>query len=96
MGKQIIQTPNGKYAIFSTVIDDFVAFNGTKEEVLEYFKAEAAKKAERDILEVFEKMKNGEKPYRQFTMSLEEMMEVMKKSHCEEDYETCKKELGLG
>jgi len=37
MGNAIVKQPDGKYAIWSTICDNFIATNGTKEEVLEYF-----------------------------------------------------------
>lgn len=43
MGKAIVPLPNGRYSIWSSIVDNFVAIDGTKEDVLEYF-AEAAKK----------------------------------------------------
>jgi hypothetical protein len=36
MAKIIIKQPNGLYAVWSTVVDAFTLFNGSKEEVEEY------------------------------------------------------------
>ena len=95
MGRQIIETSPNVFAIYSSISDDFIGYNATKEEIIEFYREEAADKAERDILETFEKLENGIKPYYQFTQSLDEMLDWIKEQHGEEVYETRKKELGL-
>ncbi len=37
MGWEIIKQPNGHYAVWSTVVDAFNAFNATREEVIDHF-----------------------------------------------------------
>lgn len=54
MGKAIVPLPNGRYSIWSTIVDNFVAIDGTKEDVLEYFAEAAKKEALRSWNEVFE------------------------------------------
>ena len=36
MGRQIIEQPNGKYAIWSTIVDDFILEDITVEEYIEF------------------------------------------------------------
>ena len=47
MGRQIIQTALNVFAIFSSITDDFIGYNATKEEVIQFYKDEAAERAER-------------------------------------------------
>ena len=37
MGQQIVKQPNGLYAIFSSVVDGFVAYDLDRTDVLEYW-----------------------------------------------------------
>lgn len=53
MGKAIVPLPNGRYSIWSTIVDNFVAMDGTKEDVLEYFAEAAKEEALRSWGEVF-------------------------------------------
>ena len=34
MGQRIVKTPNGKYAAFSDIVDNFIAYDMTREETL--------------------------------------------------------------
>lgn len=72
MGQQIIKQPNGKYAVFSSVVDAFVLLDAEQPEVFEHFIDAARRQAERDVARVFEKLDKGQKPYYQFTMTFDE------------------------
>ena len=54
MGNAIVKQPDGKYSIWSTICDNFIATDGTKEEVLEYFADRARKNALESWGKVFE------------------------------------------
>lgn len=45
MGRRLIKQPNGRFAIFSTITDDFIGFNATPEEIVEFIVDEASKEA---------------------------------------------------
>ncbi len=93
MGRQIIETSPNKYGIFSSITDDFIGWDATKEEVIEFYKEDAAERAERDILMVFEQLESGKKPYHQFTMNLEEALDTIKSQHGDELYNERKAQL---
>ncbi len=69
MGRQIIIQPDGKFAIWSSVVDDFVAIDLTMDQVTETFVEQAAHSASHDTRMVMSQLRNGEKPYHQFTMT---------------------------
>lgn len=46
MGQHIVKQPNGKYAIFSSNVDHFIAYDATPEEIRELRRAESIKEAE--------------------------------------------------
>ena len=91
MGKAIVPLSNGRFSIWSTIVDNFVAMDGTKEDVLEYF-GEAAKKAALENWgRVFEDdEKDG------FAIGIrdyEECLEDIKDVHGEKEMESIKKVL---
>lgn len=91
MGKAIVPLPNGRYSIWSSIVDNFVAIDGTKEDVLEYFVEAAKKEALRSWGEIFDAYeKNGStfgiKDY-------EECLETIKTVHGEKQMEVIKKVL---
>ena len=69
MGLQIIQQPNGKFAIFSTVVDAFTVYDATEEEIIQEFGDKARQDAERRVRDIVAALRRGEKPYYQFTKS---------------------------
>jgi hypothetical protein len=81
MGQQIIKQPNGKYAIFSSIVDLFIGANLTKEEVIDFFVEEEAKRITERINEILEQLERGEKPYLQFTQTLDEALKTMEEVH---------------
>ncbi len=50
MGRQVVKQPNGKFAIFTSICDDFVLMDATQEELLEEVGKEAAERAKEDYL----------------------------------------------
>lgn len=48
MGQRIVKQPNGRYGIFSTVVDTFTVYDATLDELIEHLRNEAAEAAERD------------------------------------------------
>lgn len=67
MGQQIIKQPNGRYAVWSTVVSDFVLLDATPEDIIDVRIDEAREEIAHRVKEVVEKLANGEKPYYQFT-----------------------------
>lgn len=47
MPQHITKQPNGKYAIFSSVVDDFVVYDATPEECYEHFRQQAVEESDR-------------------------------------------------
>jgi hypothetical protein len=50
MARKIIKQPNGKYCIFSTIVDHFIAYNMTKEEIIALRVAEAQTKITEEVV----------------------------------------------
>ena len=81
MGRQIIKQPNGKYCIFSTVVDNVIYYDCTPEKIIEHWTKEAALEIEGKVNNIISGLNNGENPYHQFTMSYDDMIQTIKQNH---------------
>jgi hypothetical protein len=83
MGHQIIKQPNGKYCIYSSIVDDIITFNATVEDIINERIEEAKKDIEKEVKGIVEKLNKGEDPYYTFTISFEEAIKEIKFRHGE-------------
>lgn len=81
MGKQIIKQPNGKYCLFSSVVDDVTIYDATPEELIDSFVEEERKRITNDVLRIVNELEAGEKAYYQFTLSFKEMLTRIAEVH---------------
>lgn len=85
MSWQIIKQPNGKYCIFSSIVDNVVYYEGTKEQILNAYIEDSKKTITEKVNGIFDDLENGKKPYNQFTMSFNKMIHWIETSHGEEE-----------
>ena len=73
MGHQVIKQPDGKLAVFSSVVDDWIITDATAQELEDHYAAVAGK-ARAGTREITEAVLSGNarKIYYQFTMTYEE------------------------
>lgn len=81
MGHQIIKQPDGKYALFSSVVDGFTMIDATREELAGYFGDKSRAELEKSVAQKCNALDNGERPYAQFTMTYEEALAEHVKNH---------------
>jgi hypothetical protein len=81
MGRQIIKNPKGLYNIFSSVMDNWILVDATKEEVIEFHAEEAAKEARAHAERIIELIEHGKRTHFQFTMTYEEAEQRIKEVH---------------
>lgn len=74
MGLQIIQQPNGLFSVFSSVSDTICLANATQEEITEVLSNEAKRREEESLNDIFTRIKNGQKPYYQFTKTWDQAL----------------------
>jgi hypothetical protein len=73
MGRQIIRQPDGRLAEFSTIVDAFVIYDATPEELAEIHAEEAASRAREETLEAAQRaMETGSSSRTQFAMTWDE------------------------
>lgn len=81
MGRQIIKQPNGKYAIWSSVVDDFIYLNITPEEYIEERIKEEAEQIRDNVMKVVKLLDEGKPAYYQFTKSWEQALSLIEEIH---------------
>ncbi|MFD3902986.1 hypothetical protein HXS80_20570 [Streptomyces sp. CB04723] len=75
MGQQIIRQPDGRLAVFDSVVDAFVFVDGTPDEIVEWRAEEAADRAREDTRAELDRVATRDEPYHQFTLTWEEAAE---------------------
>ena len=83
MSRMIIKKDNGLYAIWSSIVDDFIYEDITKEEYIKIRINEERERVTRDLIELFNQIDAGENPYYQFGMTYDEALKRKKEIHCE-------------
>jgi len=83
MARQIIKQPNGLYAVFSSIIDNFVSVNMTPETLLEKDVEDYRQSRRLEIEEVIESLEKGEK-YHPFTKSWDEAIRQLREINGDE------------
>jgi hypothetical protein len=81
MSQQIIKQPDGKYAVWSTVVDDIILYDATAKELINYFGKKAERQARRETAELIAKIETSKNPYHQFIVSWDECLNTIKKTH---------------
>lgn len=96
MGRQIIKQPNGKYAIWSTIVDNFIYIDcSSVDEIVTIMVEEYEQERKKDVEGIVEKLESGEKPYYQFTMNWDEAIDVIKTIHGKREANKMDKQGGL-
>lgn len=81
MGHQIIKQPNGLYALYSSIVDDFVLIDATPQYIIDEWVASYKQDMQGKVSEIIQKLEQGEKPYYQFTMTFDEAVEHVIEHH---------------
>jgi len=90
MGQQIIKQPNGKCCLFSSVVDNVTYYDMTKKEIVEVWTEKAKKDFEEKVSDIVSKLDKGEKPYFQFTLGYEEMLQTILEVHSADEMQNIK------
>lgn len=87
MGQQIIQQPNGRYCIYSSIVENVTYYDLDRDELIQAFLERERARTEDHVDMVLVELKRGQKPYFQFTMDYAEMMAAIASHHGESDAE---------
>jgi hypothetical protein len=81
MAWQIIKQPNDLYAIWSTVVDDFIVVDCSRDEVVQEFIEYEAKQIRDTVAAKLDQIDKGEKAYHQFTQTFDECITRIREIH---------------
>jgi len=81
MSHQIIKQPNDLYCVWSTVVDNVIYYDCTALEIIDLYTAKSKEEHTAKVNEITIKLKAGIKPYGQWTMDFDTMMEEIKERH---------------
>jgi hypothetical protein len=83
MSHQVIRQPDGRLAVWSTVVDDFVIKDASPGELLDHYAEEAAERARGSAERVVDRVLAGraQEVYGQFTMTYAEAEAKAKAIH---------------
>ena len=81
MSRQIIKQPNGKYCIFSSIVDNVTHYDMSVDDIIEEWANESKNKIIEDVKNTVAKLENNEQPYYQFTKSFDDMLSLIKEIH---------------
>lgn len=73
MGHQVIKQPDGLYAIFSSVVDSWIVYDATRQDVIDYYAGQAEKDTREKVTRILDSVdEDPRKAYYQFAMTFEE------------------------
>lgn len=61
MGRHVIKQPNNKYAIWSTIVDNFIMTDATREDYINFRIEEETERVKKDLTEIFDKVDKGDR-----------------------------------
>jgi len=81
MANQIIRQPSGMYSVWSTVVDDFIRMNMTREKLVKFLVDREEERILSEVNRICDQLDKGEEPYFQFTKSWEEALRIRHSVH---------------
>ena len=73
MGHQVIKQPDGLYAIFSSVVDSWIVYDATRQDVIDYYVEQAEKDTREKVRRILDAVDDDpRKAYYQFAMTFAE------------------------
>ncbi len=81
MGYQIIKQPNGKFAVWSTIVDNFIMFDADAKEIIDDRIEKCTQDIIKEVTQTILELNEGRKPYYQFAKSWKEARNIIKEVH---------------
>ncbi len=81
MARQIIKQPDGRYAVWSTIVDNFILIDATPQEIVDIWADEEKMRIEIRVFEIVKELDKNGKSYHQFTKSWDDALETIKALH---------------
>lgn len=85
MSEQIIKQPNGLYGLWSTIVDNFVLINATREELIAYRVEKSIKEIAESIDKALVELNAIPPVKRNFTLTWDEALKCVRELHGEKE-----------
>lgn len=85
MGRAIVEQPNGKYAVWSTVVDDFIILDATENEVINFYVNETTMRVTEQVASDMNRLDQ--------TYQMSHYLEIIKANQGDEKYQEIVKEI---
>jgi len=95
MAHEIHKQPNGRYCIFSSVVDNIVFYDATKEDLIDFYSERERELITKRINETTEKLDKGKKVSFWSCENLGEVLKAVRSVHGRKEANKVKKVLGL-
>ncbi len=79
--QQIIKQSNGKYCLYNSIVGDVALWDATPNDILDEWVNSYRIEMTQKIKGIIESLDDNGKPYYQFTVSFEDMIEDLKKNN---------------
>jgi len=63
MGHRIVKMPSGKFAIFSTIVDDIIVYDATPEQLIDYYVEKKREEIIEEITAITNALAKGERAW---------------------------------
>ena len=87
MGRQIIKQPNGRFCVFSSIVDNVIWYDMEQKDIVEYMVKEFEEDKTIEVKGIIDQLNIDEKPYLIFTKSYDEMISTIKDVHGKKEAE---------
>lgn len=95
MGHQVIKQPNGKFSLWSSIVDDFIGVNLEPKEIVEHWNEADRERNQARMDSILKSIESNGRPYHQFTMTVEDALEQILEVHGKERAEEVRKDMKL-
>lgn len=93
MGRQVIKQPDDKYAVWSSMVDNFILINCQEQDIVNFYCEEYRRDLIPVIRDQIKAIDRNEKPHFQFTMTWDEALDTIRDTHGSASVEELKKEI---
>lgn len=94
MGQQIIRQPNGKWALWSSIVSDFLMVDATEQDIVDYHVEYYTREMRFAVAAKIIALEKGEPAYHQFSKSWQEALSCMQEIHGQDHVDEFLREVG--
>ena len=81
MSNMIVKQPDGEFAIYSTIVDDFTFVDLSPRDIIDLWASRERKRLSESVTKIVAQLERGEKPYAQFTETFDEHVAFIRELH---------------